>query len=340
MKKVFVTGITGLLGTNVVIKLLKDGYFVIALVRQKSRYNGQEDENLKLIEGDLSTDISSHLKEVDFVIHIAAETSQDQLTYAAYKKTNYDAVVHLFTQSVESGIKRFLFVSTANTMGYGNLKEPGNEKSSQKYPFTKSFYAQSKREAENYLLQNNKMTDVIILNPTFMIGPHDRKPSSGKIIFWAWKKKLVFYPSGGKNFVHVEDAAIGIVNAIEKGKNGEKYLLANENIKYKDFFKKVNVQTNQKPLLLPLPDFALILLGIMGTLLRFLTIKTSLNHPNMKALRIDNYYTNQKSINDLEIRYQPIDKAIGDAIDFFENKDKEYTISKASLTPQVSLQQN
>jgi dihydroflavonol-4-reductase len=340
MKKVFVTGITGLLGTNVIIKLLKDGYFVIALVRQKSRYNGQEDENLKLIEGDLFTDISSHLKEVDFVIHIAAETSQNLLTYAEYKKTNYDAVVHLFTQSVETGIKKFLFVSTANTMGYGNLKDPGNEKSSQKYPFTKSLYAQSKREAENYLLQNNKMTEVIILNPTFMIGPHDRKPSSGKIIFWVWKKKLVFYPSGGKNFVHVEDAAIGIVNAIEKGKNGEKYLLANENIKYKDFFKKVNMLTNQKTLLLPLPDFVLILLGIMGTLLRFLTIKTSLNYPNMKALRIYNYYTNKKSINELEIRYRPIDKAIEDAIDFFENKDKEYTISKASLTPQISLQQN
>lgn len=338
MKKVFVTGVTGLLGTNIIIKLLKDGYFVIALVRQKSRYNGQEDENLKLIEGDLFTDVSFYLKEVDFVIHIAAETSQNLLTYTAYKKINYDAVVHLFTQSVEAGVKRFLFVSTANTMGYGNLKELGDEKSSQKYPFTRSFYAQSKREAENYLLENNKITDVIILNPTFMIGPYDRKPSSGKIIFWAWKKKLVFYPKGGKNFVHVEDAAQGVINAIKKGKNGDKYLLANENITYKDFFKKVNTITKQNPLLLPLPNCALFFLGLMGDILRLSSIKTSISSPNMKALRINNYYANQKSIQELEIQYQSIDKAIEDAVVFFENK--EYIISKASLKPQVSFQQN
>ncbi|ASK29599.1 dihydroflavonol 4-reductase [Chryseobacterium sp. T16E-39] len=338
MKKVFVTGITGLLGTNVVIKLLKDGYFVIALVRQKSRYYGQEDENLQLVEGDLFTDVSVYMKEADFVIHIAAETSQSLLSYAEYRKTNYDVVVHLFSEAVEAGVKKFLFVSTANTMGYGNLAEPGNEKSPQKYPFTKSLYAKSKVEAESFLLRNNKTTEVVILNPTFMIGAYDRKPSSGKIIFWAWKKKLVFYPKGGKNFVHVEDAAQGVINAIKKGKNGEKYLLTNENLKYKDFFKKVNVITKQNPLLLPLPGFILIFLGIIGDLLRFLNIKTSLSTPNMKALRIDNYYTGQKSIDELEIQYQPIEKAITDAINFFENK--EYAISKVSLKPQVRLQQN
>ncbi|MBK1896978.1 NAD-dependent epimerase/dehydratase family protein [Chryseobacterium paridis] len=338
MKKVFVTGITGLLGTNVVIKLLKDGYFVIALVRQKSRYYGQEDENLQLVEGDLLSDVSQYLKTVDFVIHIAAETSQNLLSYEKYKETNYDVVVHLFSESVEAGIKKFLFVSTANTMGYGDIKGLGNEQSRQKYPFTKSFYAQSKREAENYLLRNNKTTDVVILNPTFMIGAHDRKPSSGKIIYWVWKKKLVFYPSGGKNFVHVEDAAQGIINAIEKGKNGEKYLLAHENCKYKDFFKKVNAITEQNPLLLPLPDFVLIFLGVLGDVLRFFNIKTNLCSSNMKALRINNYYTGQKSIDELGIHYQPMDKAIMDAINFFENK--EYAISKVSLKPQVRLQQN
>ncbi|WP_449401652.1 NAD-dependent epimerase/dehydratase family protein [Chryseobacterium wanjuense] len=53
MKKVFVTGITGLLGANVVIKLLKNGYCVIALVRKESGYLGKKNENLILVEGDL-----------------------------------------------------------------------------------------------------------------------------------------------------------------------------------------------------------------------------------------------------------------------------------------------
>ncbi|WP_418124054.1 NAD-dependent epimerase/dehydratase family protein [Chryseobacterium sp. PTM-20240506] len=338
MKKVFVTGSTGLLGTHVVKKLLRDGYFVIALVRQKSRYYGQEDENLRLVEGSLFSDVSSHLKLVDFVIHIAAETGQDLLSYEEYRKTNYDAVVHLFSQSVEARVKKFLFVSTANTMGYGNLDELGHESSGQKYPFTKSYYARSKSEAEGFLLRNNKTTEVVILNPTFMIGPYDWKPSSGKIIYWVWKKNLVFYPSGGKNFVHVEDVAFGIVNAIDRGKNGERYLLGHENLKYKDFFKKVNMITRQNPLLLPLPDFILILLGVAGDLLRSLNVKTNLSSPNMKALRIDNYYTNCKSIEQLNLEYQSVDKAIADAIDFFQNK--EYTTLKTSPKPLSTFQQN
>jgi len=284
MKRVFVTGITGFLGANVLLKLLKDGYFVIALVRKKDNYLGEENENLQLIEGDLFTDISSFLKDVDYFIHIAAETNQNLLNYEDYKKINYEATVHLFSQSVACGVKKFLFVSTANTLGFGNLEQLGNEEIRQQYPFNQSFYAKSKLETENYLLQNNDLTQVIILNPTFMIGAYDTKPSSGKIIFWGWKKKIIFYPKGGKNFVHAEDVADGILKAIEQGKNGEKYILANENLKYKEFFQKLNSLTNQKPIMIPIPDFILILIGFAGDFLRFFKIKTNLSSVNMKDL--------------------------------------------------------
>jgi len=320
MKKVFVTGITGLLGANVVIKLLENGYFVIALVRKKSGYLGEEDENLKLVEGDLFSDFSKYLKDVNFIIHIAAETRQNLLNYEDYRKINYDAVVHLFSQA--GHVEKFLFVSTANTLGFGTLSNPGNEDFQWKYPFDQSFYAKSKLEAENFLLQKVNSTKVIIVNPTFMIGAYDNKPSSGKILFWVWKKNLVFYPKGGKNFVNAEDVAEGILKAMEKGKAGEKYLLANENLKYKDFFRKVSQLTKQQSVLIPIPDFILIFLGFIGDCLRFVNIKTSLSSVNMEALRIDNFYANQKSVDELGMCYQTIDKGITDAIKYFECKIK------------------
>lgn len=328
MKKVFVTGATGLLGTNTIIKLLQYDYSVIALVRKKSSWMGEESETLKLIEGDLFSDISEHLQEVDAVIHVAAETSQDLLRYEDYKKINYDAVVHLFAQAAAAEVERFLFVSTANTLGYGNSGVLGSENAPQLYPFTHSFYAKSKLETENYLLQQNRGTKVVILNPTFMIGAYDRKPSSGKIIFWAWRKKIVFYPKGGKNFVHAEDAAEGIIKAIEKGKHGEKYLLANENLTYKEFFGKINRITGHQSFMIPIPNSGLVVLGIIGDCLRKLNIKTSLSSSNMKALRINNFYSNRKSSEELGIRYQPVDKAVEDAIRFFERENNEVKITR------------
>ncbi|KFF24293.1 NAD-dependent epimerase/dehydratase family protein [Chryseobacterium vrystaatense] len=328
MKKVFVTGATGLLGTNTIIKLLQYDYSVIALVRKKSSWMGEESETLKLIEGDLFSDISEHLQEVDAVIHMAAETSQDLLRYEDYKKINYDAVVHLFAQAAAAEVERFLFVSTANTLGYENSGVLGSENDSQLYPFTHSFYAKSKLETENYLLQQNRGTKVVILNPTFMIGAYDRKPSSGKIIFWAWRKKIVFYPIGGKNFVHAEDAAEGVIKAIEKGKHGEKYLLANENLTYKEFFGKINTITGNQSFMIPIPNSGLVVLGIIGDCLRKLNIKTSLSSSNMKALRINNFYSNRKSSEELGIRYQPVDKAVEDAIRFFERENNEVKITR------------
>ncbi|RLJ32888.1 nucleoside-diphosphate-sugar epimerase [Chryseobacterium sp. 7] len=317
MKKVCVTGATGLLGTNVILKLLQNGYSVIALVRKKSSWLGEENENLKLVEADLSSDISAHLIHIDCIIHIAAETRQNLISYDEYKKVNYEAVVNLFTHAELMGIKKFLFVSTANTLGFGNTAFWGTEKAPQIYPFIHSFYARSKLAAEDYLLKNRKNVEVVIVNPTFMIGAYDSKPSSGKIIFWAWKKKLVFYPKGGKNFVHAEDAAIGILNAVENGKNGEKYLLANENLSYKEFFTKVNWVTHQNPVMIAIPDMVLSFLGLIGDGLRKLSIKTDLSSSNMKALQINNYYSNQKSVEELGIQYQPIDKAIEEAVQYF-----------------------
>lgn len=327
MEKVCVTGATGLLGTNVIIKLLKDGYSVIALVRKKSGWMGKEDKNLTWVETDLSADISSHLKGVDHMIHIAAETGQDLLQYEDYKKANYDMTINLFIRAEKSGIKKFLFVSTANTLGYGTTRFWGTEKAPQLYPFTHSFYAQSKLKAEDYLLQNRKNTEVVILNPTFMIGAYDNKPSSGKIIFRAWKKKLVFYPKGGKNFLHAEDAANGIIKAIERGKNGEKYLLANENLTYKEFFKKINRITVQQPIMIPIPNRFLSFLGLIGDGLRKLKIRTNLSTPNMKALQIKNYYSNQKSVEELKLQYQQVDKAVEDAVEYFKNKEESQIVS-------------
>lgn len=321
MKKVVVTGATGLLGTNVIIKLLKDGYSVIALVRKESKYLDEENENLNWIEANLSSDLSQHLKNIDFVIHIAAETRMNLLTYDEYRKVNYDWTVDVFNQAQKSGIKKFLFISSANTLGFGSKTDPGSEEKRQKYPFTQSWYAQSKLEAENYLLRNAKNMEVVILNPTFMIGAYDNKPSSGKLIFWAWKKKLIFYPKGGKNFVHVQDVANGVINALEKGKNGEKYLLANENLSYIDFFRMINRITHQHPIMIPIPNILLNVLGKVGDGLRKMKISTNLSTANMKALQIYNYYSNRKSLEELDVQYQSVDNAVKDAIDYFKSKE-------------------
>lgn len=321
MKTVFVTGVNGLLGTNLTHLLLKQGYFVKALVRDKRRYKGVQDPALHIIEGDLFDDLSKIMSGVDYVIHTAAVTSQNLPDISEYLTINCNATIQLFHTAVKCKVKRFIFVSTVNTMGSGSLDNPGSEDTPVAEPFISLFYARSKKAAEDHLLGFRTDMDTIIVNPAFMLGAFDTKPSSGKIILMGWRKRVIFYPPGGKNFVHVEDVAQGIINALGKGKSGEKYLLGNENLTFKEFFSKLNKVASQKPLMIQIPKPVLMTLGLVGDLLRLLKVRTNLSSVNMKILCLKNYYINTKSATELGVTYTPVDKSIADAINYF-NKIK------------------
>lgn len=321
--KVFLTGINGLLGTNLAIGLLEKGYEVKGLIRDISRYKGPSHQNLELIQGSLSDDMMPLLSDIEVVIHAAAETNQHLISYADYRSVNCDATISLMNAAIKSNVKRFVFVSTTNTLGFGTFGDLGDEQKPVSYPFGASFYAKSKLEAEAYLLQHKDKTEVVIINPGFMIGAYDTKPSSGRIILMGLDKKIIFYPPGGRNFVHVKDVSQGIINSLEKGRNGEKYLLVNENMTYGEFFKRLNRLTHQKPLMIKIPRFMLMLLGYGGDVLRQLGIQTSISSVNMRILCIHNFYSNQKSVKELGMIYEPVDAAISEAVKYFRERSNQ-----------------
>lgn len=326
MKSVFLTGISGLLGTNLAHGLLENGYNVKGLVRRKSALKGLNHPGLSLTEGDLFSDLTRELQSVDIVIHAAAETRQDLTDYSDYYKINYDGTVMLYQTAVKCHVKKFIFISTANTMGFGTKEKPGTEFFPVASPFDKSGYANSKQEAEKYLLGFNNETEVIIINPTFMIGPRDSKPSSGKIILMGWRKRIVFCPPGGKNFVHVEDVVQAVLKCMVSGKKGERFLIAGENLSFHDFFKKLFRLANQRTFLVVIPEPVLTAIGYAGDLIRFLGIKSCLSSNNMRILCVKNFYSNQKSVSQLGICYRTVDSAILDALEYFSKKDQHLKI--------------
>jgi len=322
--KVLVTGANGLLATNTIIELLDRGYSVKGLIRNKAKFISFKHDNLELYEGDITneSDVEKAIKDCEIVIHAAANTNQNLLKLSDYHKVNVKKTKNILSECLKSRIKKYIFISTANTFGFGTKSDLGNESKEIKYPFSSSNYALSKLEAQNLLFKASKEIDSIVINPTFMLGAYDSKPSSGRIILMGLKKYFLFYPPGGKNFIHVKDAARGVVNAIELGKNGESYLLAHENLSYKEFFKKVNSSSNKKPIMIKLPKPLLLFLGTIGDLIRKAGIKTDLSKTNMKILCVENFYSNNKAQKELKLTCIPVDNAIDDAIEWFKTNGK------------------
>lgn len=316
---VLVTGANSLLGANVIAELLDSGYFVRGLVRKKSSYKGPRHPHLELAEGNFCDDecLGRVMSGCDSVIHVAASTSQSGRHYSEYYEVNVRGTRRLIESAIEHGVQRFVVVSSANVFGYGSREIPGCELNEMSEPFASSYYARSKYEALQAAMSYKDRIEVVAVAPTFMLGPYDSKPSSGRIIKMGYGRKVVFCPPGGKNFVHVGDAALGAVRALEKGANGEAYLLCSDNLSYKEFYKKLNTVTGNNALYITVPSLLLYIAGGLGSCLRALGIRTQVSLPNMRMLCVTGYYHNYKATRDFGIEFRPVETAVSDAVGWF-----------------------
>ncbi len=318
---VLVTGATGLLGANIVEQLNLRGYNVRILARKSSSFKALQGLDYELIYGDLTqTDsLKQALHGVDYVIHSAALTATANVDFEQFFLVNTKATKDLVDLAKKQGIKRFVYVSTANCFTNGTKQQPGTEEGGFMQWLVSSKYAYTKYLAQEYVLEQAQQGfPGLVVAPTFLIGPRDSKPSSGRLLLYAVRNKILFYPPGGKSFIDVRLAAEAVVNALEKGRIGQTYLLAGENLTYKEFFEKVAHVLQQKKLYVPVPKVVLASVAYLMEFLKVFGVKTLFDRTNQRLLTIDNYFSNQKAQGELGLKPTKIEEAIKAAIEWFE----------------------
>lgn len=321
-KKVLVTGATGLLGSNIAAELLDRGYEVRVLMRKSSNPIALNGLDVEKVYGDIinKEDVLEAAKGCIAVIHSAANTSQWGPELAFHDAVNIQGTQNVLDAVKKWDLERFVHVSTANTFRPGSLEKPGDETGDFSYTVLRTDYIDTKNEAQQIVIDAVKKDGIpaIIVNPTFMIGGRDAKPSSGKMVLYYLRTPVVMCPSGGKNFVPVQDAAAGAVNALDHGRLGECYLLAGANLNYREFFKRIGeVSGRRKPSFNAPPGF-LKTIGRTGDIISsMIGRKIPISYANSSLLIIDNYYTAKKAINELNMPQTPIEDAIADAVSWF-----------------------
>jgi nucleoside-diphosphate-sugar epimerase len=319
--KVLVTGANGLLGHHVVMELKKRNISVKIIVRSlKNIYFNIEEVEVMIGNFTMYEDIKQAALGCDAIIHIAAATALDYSHYSDYELVNINASRQLLKIASELLIKDIVYVSTANTIGFGNKKHHANENASIRYPFSLSYYAKSKLAAERLFQNQAKDKHIVIINPTFMVGSFDTKPSSGKLLLMGYGKRFLFIPRGGKNFVSVSDVAIACCNALTMGVSGERYLAAGTNLSFKKFYKLQSSIGGYPQIIIKIPNFLLIIVALTGDIMSFFKIKTSLTSINLKQLLIREYYLNTKARKELMMPVTPIEEAVKEALQWFKAK--------------------
>jgi dihydroflavonol-4-reductase len=333
--KVLVTGANGLLGANLVRELIRSGVTVKGFVRPSANLKGLHNVPCEICRGEILSydDVHKALLDCDAVVHAASTTSVLPLDFAVFKRINVDSTKVIVQAALSQGNKRVVYISTAAVFGAGPKENPGTEQTPFALGEFRSGYVDSKVMAQDQLLKavTTQGLNAVVVNPTFMIGPCDVKPSSGKIILQGLARGIQWCPKGGKNFVHVKDVAQGIFRALTYGKTGECYLLAGENLTYKEFFLRLNKIAGRTRVQVVLPRIIFHTAGaLIETWNQIAGDKKAFTKSNAKILTLDNYYSGEKAIRELKITPSRVDDAISDALEWFRKEnyisDDNYSI--------------
>ena len=326
MKKIFVTGADGFLGSNVVRILLERGFEVTAFLFPNSPSKTLDGLSVEKVYGDLlnAEDLKIGMKGCDAAIHIAANTSIWPARSKFICDVNVKGTKNVIAAVLDNRLQRLTYVGTANSFGFGDENDLGNETK----PFVAGKYGldyiDSKYHAQLEVLDavKTKNLNAVVVNPTFMFGPHDSKPSAGAMILAVQSGKVPGYSKGGRNFVHVKDAATAICNSLQQGKVGDCYILGNENLTYKQIFSLIAEVVGVKAPSIYFPKPITLLYGKISELI----FKINKKEPTVSyaAAQISNdkhFFSAEKARRELGLPQTPIKQAIQEAFDWFkENK--------------------
>jgi nucleoside-diphosphate-sugar epimerase len=174
MSTILLTGANGFVGQHLGVYLLKQGYDVVAAVRQPNTSINFTPARLVAVgDIDATTDWSTALNGVEVVIHLAArvhvmqEQAEDPL--ATFRQVNTLGTLRLAQQAAEHGVKRFVYLSSIKVNGESTSATPFSE---QNIMTPEDPYARSKWEAEQQLLELAAQTglEVSIIRPPLVYG--------------------------------------------------------------------------------------------------------------------------------------------------------------------------
>ena len=324
--KIFITGGDGFLGSNLVRELIKRGHSIKVLVQPGRQTNTLDGLDIERVEGDLLN--LDQLKEVargsDAIYHVAANTSIWPSKSEMVNKINIEGTRNIISLSKELKIKKLIYVGTANSFSFGTKDNPGIEGTpyiAGKYGLD---YMDSKYKAHQIVLDAVKDgVPAVVVNPTFMLGPYDSMPSSGAMIIAVYQQKLPGYAPGGRNYICVKDAAIGIANALEKGKVGESYIIGNKNLSYKEAFSLIASVLDVKPPKISMPKLAVLAYGKISMLIYRITgNKPVVSYPMAKIACDTHYFSAAKAVKELGLPQTSLEVGIKESFNWLVSNGK------------------
>lgn len=226
-----VTGANGHLGNNLVRLLLSKGVRVRATVRNINDQAPFDGLDCEVVQADI-TDIESLKKAFKGVTNLYAVGANFNLWAKNPKVEIYDNNVkgtqNVFDSAKECGIQNIVYVSSVASLDFTKL--PANVDNGYNKD-RRNWYYNSKNDSDKLAIELGKRYGIrtVLILPSAMIGSQAFKLSySNKLVFQILNGEIPVDTNITLNWIDVKDVAFGAHSAMQRGKDGERYILSNE----------------------------------------------------------------------------------------------------------------
>lgn len=331
--KAFVTGSTGLIGTNLVRLLVEKGYAVRALARDRRKAaRALAGLDVEVVEGDVRhvAGFVDRLAGCDVLFHLAAyfrEYYRPGDHREALRAVNVDATRALLEQGDRMGVGRAVFVGSAGVVGEPADGSPADERAPVSPGTRRNRYFRSKLEAEHEVVrfgQTHRLPVVRVL-PALTFGPEDRGPTSaGELVLAFLREELPVIVPGGVTIVDARDVAATLEAAARRGEPGARYLAAASFVEYAELLRLLERVSGVPAPTRRIPKALALLVATLEELRarvagRAPTVTRERLHAVFRALRWDG----SKARRDLGVTFRPIEETLRDTVRWFQERRGE-----------------
>jgi dihydroflavonol-4-reductase len=226
--RLLVTGATGKVGNAVARRLADRGDDVVALVRNPARARELLPAGVELASGDVTDpeSLRAAMEGVGGVFNCMGLFEQWFPDPEIFERVNAHGARNVVAAAREAGAGRVVHTSTFDVF---HAESGGTVSESAVAEYSKgTAYERSKQHAEELVLaEAERGIDVVIVNPSSVYGPGPWQGAGLDRAFRdAIRRRLPGVPPGGMTLVHADDVAGGQLAALDRGKPGERYILA------------------------------------------------------------------------------------------------------------------
>ncbi len=226
-KTALVTGASGFIGSHLVAEL-GNRQWQLRLLQHRTEIS--EGGRHEIIEGDLSTPetFQSALKGVDVVFHLAAALGASLLDETGFHHVNVTGTENLLDAARKAEVKQVIHFSSAGVLGQVTAGETADEA----FPCKpRNAYDRTKLAAEETALAAaHSGQNVIVVRPGWVYGPGDRRTFKLIRAIAGNRFLLVTKGSARQTPVFIQDLIQGVMLCSERGKPGEIYHLAGDEV--------------------------------------------------------------------------------------------------------------